>query len=237
MGEAAISARNLCAGYGRVTVFENLFLHIEQGSLTGFCGPNGAGKSTFLRLCLGLLRPRSGSLRVLGAVPGTPGFRRTLPRIGYVPQTISGGSLPATVREAVSMGRYGGAGFLRPLSGRDRALVEGAMEAAGISALAKNQVRELSGGQAQRVAIARALAMEPDMLLLDEPNSNLDQAGRRELLGLVKSRQAAGGLTAVIISHSAETLSACGTVYRFGPDGVHPLAGYADYAGMEESDV
>jgi ABC-type Mn2+/Zn2+ transport system ATPase subunit len=228
MGEPVIRARNLCAGYGKTRVFEGLSLHIEEGSLTGLCGPNGAGKSTFLKLCLGLLCPRSGSLTVLGTVPGKPGFRRTLPRIGYVPQDIRGGALPATVREAVTMGRYGKAGFLRPLSYRDRTLVEEALEAAGLSALADNQVRELSGGQAQRAAIARALVMEPDILLLDEPGANLDPEGRLEIVRLIRSRQASRHLTAVIVSHSAETLSACGILYRFGPDGVRRLAGYTE---------
>jgi ABC-type Mn2+/Zn2+ transport system ATPase subunit len=228
MEEPVICARNLRAGYGKAPVFDNVSLRVEEGSLTGFCGPNGAGKSTFLKLCLGLIRPQGGCLTVLGAVPGKPGFRRLLPRIGYVPQHTQGGSLPATVREAVAMGRYGKAGFLRPLSRRDRLLVEEAMESAGVSALAKKQVRELSGGQAQRVAIARALVMEPDVLLLDEPNSNLDQAGRLELLELIISRRVSRRLTAVIVSHSAETLSACGALYRFGPEGVRRLAGYTE---------
>jgi ABC-type Mn2+/Zn2+ transport system ATPase subunit len=232
MGSPVIIARNLSAGYGKALVLENLSLTIEEGSLTGFCGPNGAGKSTFLRLCLGLLRLRTGSLSVLGAVPGKPGFRRTLPRIGYVPQNTQGSALPLTVREAVAMGRYGKAALFRPLSNRDRTLVEEALETVGVSSLAKNQVRELSGGQAQRVAIARALVMEPELFLLDEPNSGLDQEGRQEFLRLIKSRQASGGLTAVIVSHSAETLAACGTIYRFGAGGVRRTGGYEEGSGV-----
>jgi ABC-type Mn2+/Zn2+ transport system ATPase subunit len=114
------------------------------------------------------------------------------------------------------MGRYGMAGFCRPLSGRDRELVEAAMEAAGVEDLAKRPVQELSGGQTQRVAIARALAMEPELLMLDEPTSNLDAEGRTELLRIIRERQEYRHITVIIVSHDEETLSGCEDMYRFG---------------------
>ncbi|MDR1948213.1 MAG: ATP-binding cassette domain-containing protein [Spirochaetaceae bacterium] len=219
-GEEIICARRVWAGYGRQMVLRGVDLCVERGSITGFCGPNGAGKSTFIKLCLGIVRPREGTITVMGKTPGLRAFRRTLMRIGYVPQNTSGGTLPATVREAVSMGRYGMAGFCRPLSRGDRALVDAAMDAAGVSALAGKPVQELSGGQAQRVAIARALAMEPELLLLDEPTSNLDADGRVELLRLIKARQEYRHITALIVSHDEEALSECRNIYRFGEGAV-----------------
>ncbi|MDR2494167.1 MAG: metal ABC transporter ATP-binding protein [Spirochaetaceae bacterium] len=217
----AVSLRNVRAGYGRVTVLNDITLSIEQGSLTGLCGPNGAGKSTFIKLCLGMIRPRSGSLTVLEAVPGRRGFRNTLLRIGYVPQKTGGGLIPATVREAVAMGRYGKAGLFRRLSARDWAPVDRALEAAGIAGIAASLTRELSGGQAQRVAIARALAMEPELLLLDEPTASLDAQGRSELLALVKTYRCG---TVVMVSHDPESLSRCGRIFRFAEGRAEALA-------------
>jgi ABC-type Mn2+/Zn2+ transport system ATPase subunit len=216
MTEPLITARNISAGYGRLTALRDLSLDIKKGSITALCGPNGAGKSTFLKLCLGMIRPREGSISVMGNRPGSPGFRKTLLRIGYVPQNTAGGSLPTTVREAVSMGRYGMAGFFRPLSGRDKDLVEAAMEATGVADLARRRVQELSGGQTQRVAIARSLAMEPELLMLDEPTSNLDAEGRADLLRIIRDRQEYRHITVIIVSHDEEAISGCDDRYRFG---------------------
>lgn len=211
----AVTAQNVCAGYGAVRVLNGITIRIEPETITGLCGPNGAGKSTFIKLCLGMIRPQSGSITVLGGVPGSRRFRSVLLRIGYVPQKTAGGLIPATVREAVSMGRYGKAGFCRPLLRRDWEPVDRALDAAGIAHLKNAQVQELSGGQTQRVAIARALAMEPELLLLDEPTSSLDGAGRRELLELIRGRREYRRITAVMVSHDEESLAQCNCVVRF----------------------
>jgi ABC-type Mn2+/Zn2+ transport system ATPase subunit len=224
MEEPVVAARNLGAGYGKVTALRDVSLDISRGSITALCGPNGAGKSTFLKLCLGMIRPRAGSISVLGSRPGSPGFRKTLLRIGYVPQNTAGGSLPTTVREAVSMGRYGMAGFCRPLSGRDKELVEAAMEAAGVADLAKRAVQELSGGQTQRVAIARSLAMEPELLMLDEPTSNLDTGGRADLLQIIRNRQEYRHITVIIVSHDEAAIAGCADMYRFGEGRAEKIA-------------
>jgi ABC-type Mn2+/Zn2+ transport system ATPase subunit len=228
MVQPLINSRDLYAGYGKKMVLKKCSLTVEAGSLTGFCGPNGAGKSTFLKLCLGMLKPQAGSITVKGASPGQPGFREILLRIGYVPQNTQGGTLPATVQEAVAMGRYGKVGLGRRLSPQDKALVEASMEAVGIRTLAKQQVQKLSGGQTQRVAIARALAMEPEILILDEPTSNLDEESRMELLRIIKSQQAYQGLTTVIVSHNQETLAVCGAIYRFTQGIAEKLTGYQE---------
>ncbi|MDR2490397.1 MAG: ATP-binding cassette domain-containing protein [Spirochaetaceae bacterium] len=211
----AIQASHVSAAYEKRRVLTDLTINVERGSLTGLCGPNGAGKSTFIKLCLGMIRPQSGCLTVLGKTPGQAGFRKTLHRIGYVPQKTTGGAIPATVREAASMGRYGMAGFFRPLSRHDWLAVDSALEAAGIAALAGAQARELSGGQTQRLAIARALAMEPEMLLLDEPSSSLDAQGRAELLSILLAGREYRHITALMVSHDEASLAKCRAVYRF----------------------
>jgi ABC-type Mn2+/Zn2+ transport system ATPase subunit len=121
------------------------------------------------------------------------------------------------------MGRYGMAGFCRPLSRRDKALVDAAMEATGVADLAKCRVQELSGGQTQRVAIARSLAMEPDLLMLDEPTSNLDADGRADLLRIIQDRQEYKHITVIIVSHDEDAIAGCGDRYRFGEGCVERL--------------
>jgi ABC-type Mn2+/Zn2+ transport system ATPase subunit len=210
-----ISIRSLSAGYGKKTILRGITLAIRQGETAALCGPNGTGKSTFLKLCLGIILPMSGSISVLGGKPGKRGFRSVLMKTGYVPQNIAGGSIPVTVREAVAMGRYGLAGFLRPLSKKDRELTEAAMEAAGIREFGDSLVRELSGGQVQRTAIARALAMEPELLLLDEPTSNLDAQGRLDLLTLLRGRREYRHITVVLATHDNNALSGWDRLFYF----------------------
>ncbi|MDR2484820.1 MAG: metal ABC transporter ATP-binding protein [Treponema sp.] len=219
----AVDLQNIRAGYGNLTVLNNITLSIERGSLTGLCGPNGAGKSTFIKLCLGIIRPQAGTITVLGGTPGRRGFRNTLLRIGYVPQKTSCGLIPATVREAVSMGRYGKAGLFRRLSPRDREPVGKALEAAGIAGIADSSVRELSGGQTQRVAIARALAMDPELLLLDEPASGLDAEGRVDLLEIIRERREYHHITAIMVSHDEGSLAKCGRLFRFTQGRTEPF--------------
>jgi ABC-type Mn2+/Zn2+ transport system ATPase subunit len=214
-GAGIIAAEGLFAGYGKNIVLRDVSLVIEAGSLTGFFGPNGAGKSTFVKLCLGMLRPTQGSISVLGGNPRSYGGRKLRLRMGYVPQNTSGGNLPVTVRDSVGMGLYGKLGFFRFLSRQDRLSVEQAMEACGISHLAEKLVRELSGGQAQRTAIARALVPDTEILLLDEPTSNLDAEGRVELLRIIKERREYRHITALIVSHEDAALNECNAKYRF----------------------
>ncbi len=185
MTELVIEAAGITAGYQKNIVLENFYLSVARGSFIGLSGHNGSGKSTFLKLCLGILKPFSGKLTVLNTCPGDRGFRKTLFKIGYVPQRISGGEIPVTVYEAVSMGRFGMAGIFRQLNSKDHELVRQAIDAAGLTGFEKRRVQELSGGQLQRTAIARALAMKAELLILDEPSSGLDVQGRLDLMDIL----------------------------------------------------
>ena len=215
MMEPVIKAVGIRAGYQKKIVLDNLNLSVTPGSFTGLSGPNGSGKSTFIKLCLGIIKPLSGNITVLNAKPGERVFQKTLFKIGYVPQRISGGEIPVTVYEAVSMGRYGMTGIFRRLSVKDHDLVRQSLEAAGLRGLEKRRVQELSGGQLQRTAIARALAMEAELLLLDEPGSSLDSQGRLDLLDILRKQRELSGLTVLIVSHDDNIFSYCDRVYRF----------------------
>jgi ABC-type Mn2+/Zn2+ transport system ATPase subunit len=218
--EIAVSAKEVRASYGKNVALDSVSLEIPRGSFSGLWGRNGAGKTSFIKACLALLPVTGGTLKVLGAVPGGRGYRRTLFRVGYVPQNVAqnaaGGVLPTSVREAVAMGWYGRLGFGRRLGAGEKALVEKAMDECGVAHLAERPVQELSGGQAQRVAIARALAVNAELLLLDEPASSLDAQGRAALAALLEDARKKRGITVVMAAHSAEIFDKCDYICRFG---------------------
>lgn len=212
-----LEASGLELGYGSIAVLRSVSVRIEggPGRTVGLRGPNGAGKSTFLKACLGLLAPRAGSLRVLGAMPGARGFRSTLARIGYAPQSRPPGALRLTVAEAVELGRYGRLGLFGCRTSADRAAVAAAMERAGVAELAGRAMQELSGGQYQRVAVARALAGDPELLMLDEPGSHLDAEGRRGIVDLVSGLAGEARASLLLVSHDPELLALCDSFIDF----------------------
>ncbi|MFH1502790.1 MAG: ABC transporter ATP-binding protein [Candidatus Eisenbacteria bacterium] len=194
-GTAAVDFRNVSLSYDGRDVLRNVTIAIESGDFVSIVGPNGGGKTTFLRLALGLLRPTRGTVRVLGT---TPAAARS--RIGYLPQRSGvDRDFPARVLDVVLTGRLPGVHAFGAYSAADR---EAAAEALRDVALADQALRSfsaLSGGEQQRVLIARALTSEPELLLLDEPTSNLDVAMERglyDLLGRLNER-----MTILLVTH------------------------------------
>ena len=162
---------------------------VPAGAVTAIIGPNGAGKSTLLHAIAGLLAPRAGSLDV-DAGDGRGG-------VAYVLQaTKVNEHLPLTVRETVAMGRYPARGLLGRLRDEDRAAVDRAIAAVGLTDLAGRSLHELSGGQRQRAFVAQGLAQEAQVLLLDEPITGLDLVSRQHILDAIVAERAAG--TAVV---------------------------------------
>jgi len=168
----------------RTPVIKNINLEIKKGEFLTVIGPNGAGKTTLLETINGLLESK-GEVIVLGEdirKSGT-GIRKN---IGYVPQDFSCDSLtPFLVKDVVMMGRFGKIGVLKSPSKKDHEIVKKTLNFLGISELEKKPVGKLSGGQLQKVMIARALAKEPEILLLDEPFSNLDLNSRDDISGKI----------------------------------------------------
>lgn len=216
-GAPLLEARHLCLGYGNVPVLDDVSLCLPRlgGRIVGLRGPNGAGKSTFMRSCLGLHTPESGSVRLLGTTPAGPGFGRVLARVGYVPQSRAAGQFRLTVAEVVGLGRYGRIGFMRRRRQADSEAVAAAMRRAGIEHLSSKAVQELSGGQYQRVAIARAIAAEPELYMMDEPGSHLDAAGRIGIVELLASLAREGTASMLLVSHDPELLALCDSYIDF----------------------
>ncbi len=197
---ALIEFRNVTLGYGRRPVVRSVSFRVEPGDYLGLVGPNGAGKTTVVRAILGTLAPMSGSVSIGGE------SRRA--RIGYVPQrdTIDL-VLPYSAREVVLMGRYRQIGLLRRPGVEDRNTVARAMGYAGVETFAERSFRDLSGGQKQRVLIARALAVEPEILILDEPTNGMDLSSRLSILQLIARLHAEQRLTVIMVSHLLDDLA------------------------------
>lgn len=205
MASAAIEIENLDFAYGRQPVLSQVSLRIEEGDFVALLGPNGGGKSTLLKLCLGLLRPRRGSIRLLGREVG-PGPNPVLGRIGYVPQETDGAKgFPVTVRDLVLTGRLRQGRLSWRWSGEDRAAAARSLEMVGMWNRRSWRLDRLSGGQRQRVMIARALVCEPELIFLDEPVASVDQEWQARLFELFQELNQRA--TIVMVSHDLTAVS------------------------------
>jgi manganese transport system ATP-binding protein len=189
----AIQATEAEFRYGAHVALGAATFTIPQGAITALIGPNGSGKSTLLSGIAGLDRPVSGDIEI------TANDGRA--RVAFVLQTTKvNDSLPITVREVVTMGRYSNRSLLGRLTDDDRSAVDAAMERMGVTDLATRHLRELSGGQRQRVFVAQGLAQEHDILLLDEPLTGLDLPSAMAIDAVIHEEQAAGN-TIVMSTH------------------------------------
>jgi ABC-type Mn2+/Zn2+ transport system ATPase subunit len=199
-----VSARRLSVGYPGDPVLSDLNFSLGRGETLALVGANGSGKSTLLKAMAGLLHPLGGELLTLGGLPlSSPA------RVAYLGQFHpSGFVLPLRALDIVRMGRFAGRGLFGGFDAEDERAVREAIEAVGINDIAKIPLNELSGGQRQRVFIAQTLARRADLLLLDEPEANLDAASRiatRELFASEVCR----GSSLVIATHDIEAAASC----------------------------
>lgn len=183
--------------FGANVVLNGIDLEVKQGELLTLLGPSGCGKSTTLNLIAGFLDADRGEVHIKGNnVTKVPPYKRDL---GMVFQTYS--LFPhMTVYENLSFGLK-----LRKVGkAEQKKKISKALELVKMSGLENRYPRELSGGQRQRVAISRALVVEPELLLLDEPLSNLDAKLRHELRAEIKRLQKEIGVTTIFVTHDQE---------------------------------
>ncbi|MGW5560658.1 ABC transporter ATP-binding protein [Micromonospora sp. NPDC003944] len=177
----------LTKSFGAVTAVDGLSLRVQPGEVVAFLGPNGAGKTTTIDMLLGLSRPDTGTVRVLG---GSPDDAVARGRVAAVLQT--GGLLKdLTVGETVRMTAH----FYR----HTRPAAE-VLERAGITDIADRVVGRCSGGQQQRLRFALALLPDPDLMVLDEPTTGMDVEGRRDFWQALR-RDARRGRTVIFATH------------------------------------
>jgi ABC-2 type transport system ATP-binding protein len=188
---AAITTQGLGKRYSRRRrwALRDCTLEVPVGAVVGLIGPNGAGKTTLLHLAIGLLRPTSGTVEVLGRTPGEDAD--LLPRIGFVAQEVPL-YRTLTVQDMLEFGR-------RTNTRWDEELALSRM--ARLDIPLDERVGNLSGGQRAQVGLALAMAKRPELLLLDEPLASLDPLARREFLQTLMEGIAEAGTTVVLSSH------------------------------------
>ncbi|MBK4146891.1 anchored repeat-type ABC transporter ATP-binding subunit [Corynebacterium macginleyi] len=202
MAKPCIQVRGLQVALSGRTVIEDANLEVGTGEFIGLLGPNGAGKTTLMRAILGLI-PSSGTCTVTGSV-------------GYIPQRheVEWG-FPINVYRTVLSGRTGLIGWFKRPKKKDHAAAAEALRLVHMEEFASRPIEELSGGQRQRVLLARALAIQPEVLLLDEPFTGLDAPNTEVLLELF-AELAAQGKSIVMSTHNlSEAAHTCKRLVLF----------------------
>ena len=195
-----ISFDSVSFAYDGHPVLSEVNVEIFPGELIGIMGPNGGGKTTLLKLLMGFLLPREGSIKVFGAPP-----EKARLSIGYVPQVHrTDRDFPITVLELVLLGSLSKTSFFGsyPASVKEKAL--DLIEKLGLSEHKNKMFGSLSGGLAQRALLARALLSDPDILLLDEPSANIDPPSSLLIFDLLEEMK--GKKTILIVTHDLRTI-------------------------------
>jgi len=199
--EPVISIDDVSFSYSGPNILEHVSLQVMKGEFLGIVGPNGGGKSTLLKLMLDLLQPSSGHISVLGK-----STRRGRSAIGYVAQYAGfERSFPITVENAVLLGMMGKSKAIFGYSNEDHQCVQNALRETETEDLKDRLLSTLSGGQLQRVLIARALVSRPEILILDEPTSNIDSRVEEDIFDLLKKLNQRS--TILVVSHDIGFIS------------------------------
>jgi len=199
--DALVEIRNLSAGYGQNIVLRDVNLSIQQFDFVGVIGPNGGGKTTLLKALLGLLSPISGEINFSESM--TEGNSH---RIGYLPQINNiDRKFPVTVFDVVRSGLMSRKRLTGRYNSTENDRANDLMEEMGISGIRMKAIGELSGGQIQRALLCRALVNNPKLLILDEPNTYVDNRFERELYEKLKVLNEK--LAILLVSHDLGTIS------------------------------
>ena len=192
-----ITAESISKHYGDFAALDDVSLDVESGSLTALLGPSGSGKSTLLRVIAGLERPDTGTVLLDGRdVTGVPPQDRG---VGFVFQHYAAFK-HMTVRDNVAFGLT----IRRRPKSEINEMVDRLLDVVGLAGFQKRYPSQLSGGQRQRMALARALAVEPKVLLLDEPFGALDRNVRTELRSWLRRLHDEVHVTTVLVTHDQE---------------------------------
>jgi ABC-2 type transport system ATP-binding protein len=200
MNDAAITINNLAFNYGGLKVIDDISMEIRAGTSYGLLGPNGAGKTTLIRLMVGLLKPRAGSLKILKQTPS----RQTAHLIGYMPQQPALYSELSVAQNIDFFGHIYGLKSKKQRSPR----VDEVIKLIDLWPKRKTPVMKLSGGMKQRVSLGCAIVHQPPLLFLDEPTVGLDPELRvafwEHFTALTQQ-----GVTIIISSHTMDDAAHC----------------------------
>ncbi len=190
-----VHMQDVSFGYEDRPILQNVHIDVQPGEWLVVMGSNGASKTTTLRLMLGLLKPWHGQVS-----------RQESISIGYVPQQVSAFNVgfPSTVYELVSSSCDTSPRFSKVPKQEKEAIVWRVLQEVGMQELAHQRIGNLSGGQKQRLCIARALALQPDLLVLDEPTTGMDTESRKGFYDLISHHVKQHGRSVVMVTHHWE---------------------------------
>lgn len=192
MTELTIATHALTKSYSGTRVVDGIELRVPEGAVYGFLGPNGAGKSTTMKIILGLVRPSSGEVDVLGERMGRKNRLEVLAHVGSLIENPSC-YRHLTARENLDI--------IRRLKGLPVSSIDEALETVGLADTGKKLAGQFSLGMKQRLGLAAALLGNPKLVLLDEPTNGLDPEGIHEMRALVRTLPQTHGTTVLVSSH------------------------------------
>ena len=201
----SVRLENMSFGYDEKLILEDINLEINEPGLLCILGPNGVGKTTIVKNMNKLLKPKSGHVFVNGTDVSTMSHLDVARVMAFVPNS-SNSVFSMTVGEFILMGRHPRAGYTT--SDRDIAVVVSAIEILGLQEFAERDVRQLSAGQTQRVLIARGLVQEPEILILDEPTSNLDVKYQMDVMKFLKAYARDRKIVVIMVCHDLNITAA-----------------------------
>ncbi|MFW6229673.1 MAG: metal ABC transporter ATP-binding protein [Halanaerobium sp.] len=198
----AVELKNISVKYGNLDALKDVSIRVAEGSFLGIIGPNGGGKTTLLKVILGLIEPEVGEVKIFGH-----SLDQAVDKLGYVPQISNfDRSFPISVLDVVLMARLGGrVRFFHQYKKEDIKKAEAVLDQLNLLQLKDRQIGKLSGGQLQRVLIARGLAVEPEILLLDEPTANVDASSTSQIYELLKELNKQK--TIIVVTHDMAAVS------------------------------
>ncbi|XBG72930.1 metal ABC transporter ATP-binding protein [Enterococcus cecorum] len=198
-----IKVENLSFYYDEEPVLTGINYHVDAGEFVTLTGENGAAKSTLVKATLGLLKPKTGTVTI--AKENIEGKKLS---VGYIPQQIASFNVgfPSTVLELVQSGRFPKDRWFKRLTDRDHEHVKKALDAVGMWEMRHKKIGELSGGQKRRISLARVFATDPDLFILDEPTTGMDEKSRNNFYKLLRHSAHQHQKAILMITHDHEEI-------------------------------
>jgi zinc transport system ATP-binding protein len=207
--EKLIEIKNVTVTYSGKQVLKNVHLDIWKNDVLGIAGPNGGGKTTLLKTILGLIMPQSGTVKYF-----ENGRQVSSLKMGYLPQINPiDRRFPISVYEVIASGFASEKPRFRDYNKIQKEQIDKYLNKMGLEQLRKCAIGELSGGQLQRALLARAMVSNPEILVLDEPNTFIDKAFEKQLYDFLK--EISKNTSIILVSHNTPTLLplACHVAY------------------------